>query len=229
MAQGTVPPELPSPADGSDPFALLGIDHEAGFELVQQARDARLGAIPPEDSLGRARIEAAYDAVLMLRLRERQLGQLTGAAATASKREAVPTTGGGTGPSLPVLPSLPNLPRPGLRLSWPTLALASGPQLWQPVAGLGGLLLLHLLLGGAAGAAELLLALATLGCSLALNRRSGRFFLSIGWSFGLLTLGLVLGGLLALPLSGLPLPLAAVQWQGLPALVLLLLGSVLLA
>lgn len=229
MAQGTVPPELPSPADGSDPFALLGIDHEAGFELVQQARDARLGALPPEDALGRARIEAAYDAVLMLRLRERQLGQLTGAAATASKREAVPSTAGAAGPSLPVLPALPNLPRPALRLSWPTLALASGPQLWQPLAGLGGLLLLHLLLGGTAGAAELLLALATLGCALALHRRSGRFFPSIGWAFALLTVGLVLGGLVALPLGGLPLPLAPVQWQGLPALVLLLLGSVLLA
>lgn len=229
MAQGTVPPESPSPADGRDPFALLGVDHEAGFELVQQARDARLGAIPPEDSLGRARIEAAYDAVLMLRLRERQLGQLTGAAATASKREAVPSPSGGGNPGLPALPALPNLPRPALRLSWPTLALASGPQLWPPLVGLGGLLLLHLVLGSAAGAAELLLALATLGCALALNRRSGRFFPAIGWSFGLLTLGLVLGGLLALPLSALPLPLAAVQWQGLPALVLLLLGSVLLA
>jgi len=229
MAQGTVPPELPSPADGSDPFALLGIDHEAGFELVQQARDARLGALPPEDVLGRARIEAAYDAVLMLRLRERQLGQLTGAAATASKREAVPSTAGAAGPSLPVLPALPNLPRTALRLSWPTLALASGPQLWQPLAGLGGLLLLHLLLGGTAGAAELLLALATLGCALALHRRSGCFFPSIGWAFALLTVGLVLGGLVALPLGGLPLPLAPVQWQGLPALVLLLLGSVLLA
>jgi hypothetical protein len=229
MAQGTVPPESPSPADGRDPFALLGVDHEAGFELVQQARDSRLGAIPPEDSLGRARIEAAYDAVLMLRLRERQLGQLTGAAATASKREAVPSPSGGGNPGLPALPALPNLPRPALRLSWPTLALASGPQLWPPLVGLGGLLLLHLVLGSAAGAAELLLALATLGCALALNRRSGRFFPAIGWSFGLLTLGLVLGGLLALPLSALPLPLAAVQWQGLPALVLLLLGSVLLA
>jgi len=141
----------------------------------------------------------------------------------------VPSTAGGAGPSLPVLPALPNLPRPALRLNWPTLALASGPQLWQPLAGLGGLLLLHLLLGGTAGAAELLLALATLGCALTLHRRSGRFFPSIGWSFALLTVGLVLGGLVALPLGGLPLPLAPVQWQGLPALVLLLLGSVLLA
>ncbi|MFZ4565198.1 MAG: CPP1-like family protein [Prochlorococcaceae cyanobacterium] len=229
MAQGTVPPEPPSPSDGADPFALLGIDREAGFELVQQAREARLAALSPEDALGRARIDAAYDAVLMLRLRERQLGQLTGAAATASKREAVPSPAGGGTPTLPVLAALPNLPRPGWRLRGPTLALASGPQLWQPLAGLGGLLLAHLLLGGAAGAAELLLALATLGCALALNRRSGRFFPSIGWAFALLTLGLVLGGLLALPLSTVALPLSAVQWQGIPAFLLLLLGSLLLA
>jgi hypothetical protein len=74
-----------------------------------------------------------------------------------------------------------------------------------------------------------LLALATLGCALALNRRSGRFFPSIGWAFALLTLGLVLGGLLALPLSTVALPLSAVQWQGIPAFLLLLLGSLLLA
>lgn len=229
MAQGTVPPEPPSPSDGADPFSLLGIDHEAGFELVQQARDERLSALPPDDAMARARVEAAYDAVLMLRLRERQLGQLTGAAASASKREAVAPSTPGQPPSLPVLSALPNLPRPSWRLRPPTLALASGPQLWQPLAGLGGLLLAHLLLGGAAGAAELLLALATLGCALAINRRSGRFFPSIGWAFSLLTVGLLLGGLLALPLSALPLPLTIVQWQGIPALLLLLLGSLLLA
>lgn len=229
MAQGTVPPEPPSPSDGADPFASLGIDRDAGFERVQQARDERLAALPSEDALGRARIEAAYDAVLMLRLRERQLGQLTGAAANASKREAVPPAAGGNSPVLPALASLPSLPRPSWRLRPPSLALASGPQLWQPLAGLGGLLLAHLLLGGAAGAAELLLALATLGCALALNRRSGRFFPSIGWAFALLTVGLLLGGLLVLPLGSLPLPLSAVQWQGIPALLLLLLGSVLLA
>ena len=229
MAQGTVPPELPSPSDGADPFVLLGIDREAGFELVQQAREDRLAALPPDNALDRARIEAAYDDVLMLRLRERQLGQLTGAAATASKREAVPSPSGGGTPSLPQLAALPNLPRANWRLRGPTLALASGPQLWQPLGGLGGLLLAHLLLGGAAGAAELLLALATLGCALALNRRSGRFFPSIGWAFSLLTLGLLLGGLLALPLSAVPLPLTAVQWQGIPAFLLLMLGSLLLA
>ena len=36
----------------------------------------------------RAQVEAAYDSLLMQSLKERQLGQLTGAAATASKQEA---------------------------------------------------------------------------------------------------------------------------------------------
>ena len=54
-------------------------------------------------------------------------------------------------------------------------------------------------------------------------------FRSIGWAFSLLTVGLLLGGLLALPLSAVPLPLTIVQWQGIPALLLLLLGSLLLA
>jgi hypothetical protein len=54
----------------------------------------------------------------------------------------------------------------------------------------------------------------------------------VGWGFGLLSLGLLLGGLLVsaaastLPL-GLPLNLA--QVQSLPALLLLLLGALLVA
>jgi hypothetical protein len=54
----------------------------------------------------------------------------------------------------------------------------------------------------------------------------------VGWSFLLLSVGLVLGGLLlraidpSLPLG---LPLAPAQVQSLPPLVLLILGALLLA
>jgi hypothetical protein len=54
----------------------------------------------------------------------------------------------------------------------------------------------------------------------------------VGWGFGLLSLGLLLGGLLvALMPAGLALalPIAHLQLQSIPALVLLLLGSLLVA
>jgi len=54
----------------------------------------------------------------------------------------------------------------------------------------------------------------------------------VGWSFALLCLGLVLGGLLAgalgVPISQ-ALPVSTLQLQSLPAILLLLLGALLLA
>ena len=61
---------------------------------------------------------------------------------------------------------------------------------------------------------------------------AGRFLAAVGWSFGLLGLGLLIGGVLAQlvdPALPLGLPLAGEQLQSLPALILLLLGALLLA
>jgi len=64
-----------------------------------------------------------------------------------------------------------------------------------------------------------------------LQRRNRRFWPAVGWSFGLLVVGLVLGGLLTGVLSAdlpLGLPLNSSQVQSLPALVLLALGALLI-
>jgi hypothetical protein len=83
----------------------------------------------------------------MDRLKERQQGRVSSAARTASQREQVPP------PSLrPALPARPQLPQlPGARLpvsarSLPRLSLASGTQLWFPLAadGVLGVLMLAL-------------------------------------------------------------------------------------
>ena len=134
------------------------------------------------------------------------------------------------GPSLPRLPQLPLgvLSRPGLSL--PTLQLASGRELWLPLACTGVLLLLLFALS--APPAELILSLATLVTLLNLQRRNGRFLASLGWSFALLCAGLLLGALLAGSLDpALPpgLPIAQVQVQSLPALLLLVLGALFIA
>lgn len=234
MNQGsdsTPDPARSSQASGSDPYQQLGVTLDASFDDVQAARQQRLSEVE-DDPIARARVEAAYDAILMNRLRERQQGRVSTAARSASQREqAKPqSSGGSSGPSLPRLPQLPMpaLARSGV--SWPTLQLASGRELWFPLAASGVLLLLLFALS--APPAELILSLATLVTLLNLQRRSGRFLASLGWSFALLCLGLLLGGLLAAsldPALPLGLPVALVQVQSLPALLLLLLGALLIA
>ena len=69
-----------------DPYERLAIPADAPFDAVQAARDARLEEVG-EDPMARSRVEAAYDAVLMDRLKERQQGRVSSAARSASQRE----------------------------------------------------------------------------------------------------------------------------------------------
>ncbi|AFY27864.1 CPP1-like family protein [Cyanobium gracile] len=228
MNQGS---EQPQPApDASDPYERLGVAPDASFDTVQEAKLARLEEAG-DDPMVRSRIEAAYDAVLMDRLKERQQGRVSSAARSASQREqASPPPSRPALSALPSLPQLPpsRLPRPSFSL--PRLQLASGRDLWFPLAADGVLLVLLVLMPGAAP--ELLTALATGVTLLNLQRRNGRFLAAVGWSFALLCLGLVLGGLLAGglgPSVGSALPVSTLQLQSIPAILLLLLGALLIA
>lgn len=207
----------------SSPYDRLGVAPDAGFDAVQAAKVSRLSEVG-DDPIARARIEAAYDAVLMERLKERQQGKVSTAARSASAREQA------TPPPKPVaLPNLPQVSLPRLRapsFSWPQLGLAEGLGLWVPLGVIGGLALLALVLPAAP--LELLLSLTVLACVVSLQRRGGKLLASTGWSLGLLLLGLVSGGLLAAALPG-PLPLNADQIESLPAFVLLLLGALLIS
>jgi hypothetical protein len=234
MTQGTDPTGGPAQPGSLNPYERLGISPDASFDDVQAAKQARLAEVG-EDPMSRARIEAAYDAVLMDRLKERQQGKVSTAALNASQREAAKPEAKSTAskPVLPALPSLPALPRPALNLTAPALprfVLAEGRERWLPVA--GGAVLLVILLFAPAANAELLLAFATVLTVVNLQRRLGRLLPAVGWSVLLLSLGLLLGGLLvsaidpSLPLG---LPLAPPQVQSLPALLLLLLGALLIA
>ena len=228
-------PDQPQPEAGApDPYGLLGVSAEASFEAVQTAKQARLVDVG-DDPLARARIEAAYDAVLMGRLKQRQQGKVSTAARSASAREqttAAPKPSSEAGlPSLS-LPKLPALPRPqGLpQLSLPALRLEQGSDAWITAGGAGVLLALLLLVPAASP--ELLLSLATLGAVTMLQRRNRRFWPAVGWAFGLLVVGLLLGGLLSgvLPVDlPLGLPLSQPQVQSLPALLLLALAALLLS
>lgn len=130
-------PDQPQPAaDPSQPYALLGVSADASFEEVQAAKQARLAEVG-DAPLEKARIEAAYDAVLMERLKERQQGRLSTAARSASAREQQRAAA----PAKPVLPSLPRLgalPRPSgmpqLQWSAPGSPLLPRPGYRWPVA-----------------------------------------------------------------------------------------------
>ena len=229
MTQGTDPSGGPAQPGSLNPYERLGISPDASFDEVQAAKQARFAEVG-DDPQARARIEAAYDAVLMDRLKERQQGKVSTAALNASQREAAAPA---PKPALPAMPSLPALPRAPLNLPsarLPSLALAEGRERWLPL--IGGAVLLLVMLFSPAGNAELVLAFATVLTVINLQRRGGRLLPAVGWSVLLLSLGLALGGLLlqlldpSLPLG---LPLAAQQVQSLPALVLLVLGALLLA
>ena len=219
----------PAP-DASDPYQRLGVAPDASFDTVQEAKLARLDEAG-DDPLVRSRIEAAYDAVLMDRLKERQQGRVSSAARSASQREqASPPPSRPALSALPSLPQLPpsRLPRPSFSL--PQLQLATGRDLWFPIAADGVLLVLLVLMPGAAP--ELLTALATGVTLLNLQRRHGRFLAAVGWSFALLCVGLVLGGLLAGglgPSLSQTLPITTLQLQSIPAILMLLLGALLIA
>jgi hypothetical protein len=219
----TQTPDLPS---GSTPYERLGLSADASFDAVQAAKQTLLDQVG-DDSIARARVEAAYDAVLMERLKERQQGKVSTAARTASNREqAAPQA-----PKQAALASLPQVSLPKLklqslpRLTLPQLALARGRELWFPLAVSGALLLFLLALPSSA---ELVMALVTGVCVINLQRRSGRLLSALGWSLALLSLGLLLGGLMAAQLQNLPF-LTSEQLQSLPAWLLLLLGGLFIA
>jgi hypothetical protein len=222
-----------SDAAAPGPYERLGVTADASFDEVQAAKLARLKDLG-NDPQARALIEAAYDSVLMDRLKERQQGKVSSAALNASRLEAArPTATAPSRPALPAFPSLPRLPVGRLqapRFSLPQLQLAEGRERWFPLAADGVLLTLVVLAPGASP--ELLLAMATGVTVINLQRRNGRFLAAVGWSFLLLSVGLALGALLlGLLHPGLPLglPLNTLQVQALPALLLLLLGALLIA
>ena len=133
-------------AGNGGPGSTLAV-RMADLQAVQEqiaAKQQRLEEVG-DDPQARARIEAAFDAVLMDRLKERQQGKVSSAALNASQREAARPSAKAppARPSLPSLPSLPALPKPSFNapsFSVPTLALAEGPQRWLPV-GVGAVLL----------------------------------------------------------------------------------------
>jgi hypothetical protein len=215
----------------SNPYDLLGIAPQSTFEEVQAARQAKLDAIG-DDPLARSRVEAAYDAVLMDRLKERQQGRVSSAARSASQKETLPSPARPTLAQLPSLPSL-SIPRIGGGTSASSrplsLSLATGRERLFPLISHGVLLVLAL--GFPGTAPDALLALAALTTLVNLQRRNGTFGRSVGATVLLLALGLGLSQLLlmALPVPALQaLPIQPYQLQAAIGILMLSAGALFL-
>jgi len=215
-----------------DPYAKLGITADSGFEEVQRAKAAALSSAG-DDPQARAKVEAAYDAVLMARLRERQSGKVSMAAANASAREqqgATQAAGGAEGNGVLTRLRQFSLPTPTVSpAGWvPELALVEGQGLLvRAGVGVVGLLLLM----ATTGTADLVLSLATIGLFVSQVRRGRRPLASLGWSFLLLAVGLAVGAVLlgAMGAGSATFPVAPDQVQAIPAFLLMLAGALLLA
>ena len=225
----------PSPESGAnDPYQRLGLKPGASFEAVQEARERCIHEAGDDPQL-QARIEAAYDAVLMARLRDRQDGQLSQAAAKASAREEVAPVEPSAAQALPgvgVVQRLrAKLPDPtqsftGLTPQW---SLAEGQGLTVRV--IGGVLGLFFLIF-TRGSSELILSLAVIGAFISSVRRGRRPLPALGWSLLFLVAGLLAGVIctsLTAAASIPSIPLGADQVQALPAFLLLWISILFLA
>ncbi len=228
MASGV---DLGSSSESQDPYEMLGISADAGFEEVQQARETSLKAAG-DDPMARARIETAYDAVLMGRLRERQSGTISSAAVTASRLESqsASTSSGTPANTSALLTRIRNLSLPSPRLSsagfLPSLSLVEGQGLLvRLVAGGIGLLLLL----AAPTAVDLVLALSTIGLFISQVKRGRRPLGALGWSLALVALGLVLGAVIgALVSTQAGLSVNPILFEALPAYLVVVAGILLL-
>ena len=226
--------ESGSESGSEDPYTRLGLSQDATFEQVQAAQ-ARCIAEVDGGAQARARVEAAYDAVLMARLRGRQQGQVSPAAATAAQREEGVGSASLTGPSFPGTSVLQKL---RTNLPDPSQSLASLTPQWSLVEGQGrlvrviaGIVRLGLLLVSVASV-QLVLALACIGVFLSQVRRGRRPLASLGWTLLALLVGLVVGSLFTTALSPTALQQLSItpaQIQALPAAVLLWLAALFLA
>ena len=224
MAAGT---NSQSNSNSQDPFLILGINDGASFDAIQQARDQKL-IEAGDDQITKARIEAAYDSLLMVSLKSRQLGNASNEAINASRKENEAKKVGETGPGS-LLTKLKNLNLPKYEASsssfLPNLELASGQGLNIRIS-LGILAFLLILIVPSEGV-ELILSFSTIGLFISQSRRGRPFFSSLIWCVILLIIGLLSGALLLggaqsfIDSTG---SLSTDKFEAIPAIFLLWLG-----
>ncbi len=173
------------------PYQVLGISEEASFEEIQSAREQLLANLSADEQQ-QERVEQAYDAILMQRLRMRKEGKIAvpDRIRYAEQRAASPE------PELSVPPPTSKTPR------W--------VKRWLDTPSAGDALLPAALLGGLVGWVvlapneypSLQLALGLMACIYFLYRKERRFIRSFLLALVALSLGLLLAYGIAIPLTG---------------------------
>ena len=220
-----------SNSNSQDPYLILGLNEGANFDDIQEARDKKL-IQAGDDLILKAKIEAAYDSLLMVSLKSRQLGNASNEAINASKKEDEAKKVGETGPSS-ILTRLKNFNLPKYERSTsnflPSFELPSGQGLNIRIS--LGILAFLLVLIVPPGSIELVLSVSTIGLFISQARRGRPFFSSILWCILLLTVGIVSGSLLLggaqsfIENSG---SLSSEKFEAIPAVFLLWLGVIFL-
>ncbi len=220
-----------SNSNSQDPYLILGISEGATFDAIQKAREIKL-LEAGDDQISKAKIEAAYDSLLMVSLKSRQLGNASNEAINASKKENEVKNVGETVPSS-LLTRLKNLNLPKYEASnsnfFPSLELASGQELNIRIA--LGILAFLLVLIVPNESVDLILSLSIIGLFISQARRGRPFFRSILWCIILLSVGLLSGVLLlggAQSLIENTGSLSTYKVEAIPAIFLIWLGALFL-
>ena len=157
-------------------YELLGLDEASTFEEIQEARDRLVGQYA-EEPKQKAAVEAAYDAILMERLRLRQEGKI-------KVPDRIRFAENTPEPSAPTK-ATPSLPRPDWLNSF--VDTPSRDDILWPAVTYGGLALLGF------AAPSLALAVAIGAAIYFLNRKENKFWRSVLLTIGGLAAGLALG------------------------------------
>ncbi len=217
--------------NSNDPYLRLGVKPGASFEEIKNARDLKLLEVG-DDPRSRAMIESSYDSLLMVSLKERQLGKVSTEAINASEREEK------------VVESLKNKSFPNSffngfsninnsreveRNLWPELYIPEGQGFSLRLV-LGGLAII-LLLVSPSESTDLILSLSLIGVLVSFIKKGRKILFSLGWGVVLMSVGLMFGRLLTAGISAQLPTLTTVSpdnLEALPALILLLLASLIL-
>ena len=184
-----------SNSNSQDPYLILGINEGASFDAIQEARDKKLKEVG-DDQITKAKIEAAYDSLLMVSLKSRQLGNASNEAINASKKENESKAVGEFSPGS-LITRLKNLNFPKYEKSesnfLPSLDLPSGQELNIRIS--LAILAFILVLIVPSESVELILSISTIGLFISQARRGRPFLSSILWCILLLGVGLLSGAL----------------------------------
>tara|TARA_Y100001968_G_scaffold217938_1_gene200534 strand:- start:14115 stop:14801 length:687 start_codon:yes stop_codon:yes gene_type:complete len=213
-----------------DPYDLLGLEPGASFDEIKKAKEERILELK-DDPIKKAKIEAAYDGLLMDSLKSRQLGNISDGAMNASQREKISNNAiGGMGTLITRIRSINSKSTESSTNNlFPSLALPLNEGLTLRIA--LGVLAFVLMFISSDQSNELILSVSTIGLFVSQIKRGRKPIQALGWSVVLLSIGLIIGGVLFSSTAFHPessYSLSSQKLEALIALFLLFLGIIFL-